>query len=67
MVLTVESKRYGLSAQVADAMLRMESAEVNVTFFAAQTIHAKIRSNFRELPQERWGVFVERRGSVLAR
>ncbi|CAB1115460.1 unnamed protein product [Ectocarpus sp. CCAP 1310/34] len=37
---------------VADAMLRMESAELNVTFFAAQTIHAKIRSNFRELPQE---------------
>ncbi|CAN0445552.1 unnamed protein product, partial [Scytosiphon promiscuus] len=28
---------------VADAMLRMESAELNVTFFAAQTIHAKIR------------------------
>ncbi|CAM9473964.1 unnamed protein product [Scytosiphon promiscuus] len=33
-------------------MLRMESAELNVTFFAAQTIHAKIRSNFRELPSE---------------
>lgn len=42
-----------LFRQVADAMLRMESAELNVTFFAAQTIHAKIRSNFRELPQER--------------
>lgn len=31
----------------------MESAELNVTFFAAQTIQAKIRSNFRELPPER--------------
>lgn len=37
---------------VSDAMLRMESAELNVTFFAAQTIHAKIRLNFRELPKE---------------
>ena len=39
--------------QVSDFMLSMESAELNVTFFAAQTIHAKIQNNFRELPQER--------------
>ncbi|CAM9689100.1 unnamed protein product, partial [Sphacelaria rigidula] len=38
---------------VSDALLRTESAEMNVTFFAAQTIHAKIRSSFRELPKER--------------
>eukprot|EP00752_Nemacystus_decipiens_P010447 g9307.t1 len=37
---------------VSDFMLSMESAELNVTFFAAQTIHAKIQNNFRELPQE---------------
>lgn len=43
-----------LLVQIADAMLRLESAELNVTFFAAQTIHAKIRCNFRELPQERY-------------
>lgn len=40
-------------SQVSDFMLGMESAELNVTFFAAQTIHAKIQNNFRELPQER--------------
>lgn len=40
-------------SQVSDFMLSMESAELNVTFFAAQTIHAKIQNNFRELPQER--------------
>ena len=39
--------------QVGDAMLRMESVEVNVTFFAAQTIHAKVHSNVGDLPRER--------------
>eukprot|EP00903_Cladosiphon_okamuranus_P011653 g10961.t1 len=37
---------------VSDFMLSMDSAELNVTFFAAQTIQAKIQNNFRELPQE---------------
>jgi transportin-3 len=37
---------------IADALLRMPDAELQVTFFAAMTIHSKIRFDFHELPAE---------------
>ncbi|CAN0088223.1 unnamed protein product [Discosporangium mesarthrocarpum] len=38
--------------KVADAMLMIDNAGLQMTFFAAHTIHAKIQYDFRELPQE---------------
>ncbi|KAG5187740.1 armadillo-type protein [Tribonema minus] len=36
--------------QVADSLLMMPDAELQVTFFGAMTIHSKIRFDFHELP-----------------